>query len=480
MVSEKQKSGKVSEPNLWHALIPVLALIGFLIGSALLHGNEGWDPHIPLILAAAVASTVGLFLGNSWKEIETGIVEGISVGMKAILILCVIGVMIGTWIASGIVPIMIYYGLQILHPSIFLVAGCLICCVVSVATGSSWTTVSTVGIALIGVAKGLGVPLPMAAGAIISGSYFGDKMSPLSDSTNLAPAVAGAELFEHIRHMLFTTVPALAIALLLYGILGWRGFEGEASAESMDVILAALNAAFDLNPLLLLPPLLIGIVVVWRIPALPSLLGAALLGAVLAVGFQNASLKEILQVAQSGYTSATGNATVDALLSDRGGMDSMMYTISLILCALTFGGVMERCGFLRAIAGAILRLAHSTGSLVAATVGTCVGMNIAAADQYLSIIVPGRMYRKDYERKGLHAKNLSRTLEDAGTLSSPLIYWNSCGMYMKEMLMVSPLAYLPYCFLNLFTPLIAIALAYTGWGIARSQSEKSRELTRKR
>ena len=449
------------------------------MGNALLHGGEEWDPHIPLILAAAVASIVGLFLGNSWKEIESGIVEGISVGMKAILILCVIGVMIGTWIASGIVPIMIYYGLQILHPSIFLVAGCLICCVVSVATGSSWTTVSTVGIALIGIAEGLGVPLPMAAGAIISGSYFGDKMSPLSDSTNLAPAVAGAELFEHIRHMLFTTVPALAIALLLYGILGWRGFAGETSAESIDGILLALNAAFDLNPLLLLPPLLIGVVVVWRLPALPSLLGAALLGAILAVGFQNVSLREIFDIAQSGYTEKTGNVTVDPLLH-RGGLNSMMYTVSLILCALTFGGVMERCGFLRAIAGAILRLARSTGSLVAATVGTCVGMNVAAADQYLSIIVPGRMYREDYERKGLHAKNLSRTLEDAGTLSSPLIYWNSCGMFMKQTLTVSPLAYLPYCFLNLFTPLIAIALAYTGWGIAKIHKEKSRGETRKR
>ena len=475
MTSEKQKSG--SAPKLWHASIPVLALIGFLIGSALLHNGEEWDPHIPLILSAAVASIVGLFLGNSWKEIENGIVEGILVGMKAILILCVIGVMIGTWIASGIVPIMIYYGLQILHPSIFLVAGCLICCVVSVATGSSWTTVSTVGIALIGVAEGLRVPLPMAAGAIISGSYFGDKMSPLSDSTNLAPAVAGAELFEHIRHMLFTTVPALAIALLLYGVLGWRGFAGEASAESMDAILSALEEAFDLNPSLLLPPLLIVVMVVWRIPALPSLLGAALLGGVLAAGFQNASLKEILQVAQSGYTSATGNAAIDALLN-RGGLDSMMYTVSLILCALTFGGVMERCGFLRAIAVAILRLARSTGSLVAATVGTCVGMNVAAADQYLSIIVPGQMYREEYKRKGLHAKNLSRTLEDAGTLSSPLIYWNSCGMFMKETLMVSPLAYFPYCFLNLFTPLIAIVLAYTGWGIARIQSEKNQERTR--
>ena len=239
MTSGKQEPGAEKEPppKIWYALIPVLALIGFLIGNALLHDGKEWDPHIPLILAAAVASIVGLFLGNSWKEIESGIVEGISVGMKAILILCVIGVMIGTWIASGIVPIMIYYGLQILHPSIFLVAGCLICCVVSVATGSSWTTVSTVGIALIGIAEGLGVPLPMAAGAIISGSYFGDKMSPLSDSTNLAPAVAGAELFEHIRHMAFHHCAGagdFASSLRSFGLAricgrGERGFCGRHS-----------------------------------------------------------------------------------------------------------------------------------------------------------------------------------------------------------------------------------------------------------
>lgn len=484
---ENHEPGEVKKPTpkLWHALIPVLALIGFLVWNAFLHEGEEWNPHIPLILAAAVASIVGLCLGKSpkkelWEKIEKGIVKEISVGMKAILILCVIGVMIGTWIASGIVPIMIYYGLKILDPSIFLFAACSICCVVSVATGSSWTTVSTVGIALIGVAEGLGVPLPMAAGAIISGSYFGDKMSPLSDSTNLAPAVAGAELFEHIRHMLFTTVPALIIALLLYGILGWRGFEGEASADSVDAIHSALDEAFDVkNPLLFLPPLLIVIVVVWRLPALPSLLGAALLGAVLAAGFQNVSMREIFDIAQSGYTSATGNAAVDKLLN-RGGLDSMMSTVSLILCALAFGGVMKHCGFLQAIAVAILRLAHSTGSLVAATVGTCVGMNVAAADQYLSIIVPGQMYQEEYKRKGLHAKNLSRTLEDAGTLSSPLIYWNSCGMFMKEVLTVSPLAYFPYCFLNLFTPLIAIALAYIDWGIAKIHEEKSRVETHNR
>lgn len=452
------------------ALIPLAALILFIGGNAWIHGEAEWAPHIPLVLAAAVAGLVGVFIGVAWKDIEEGIVDGISIGMKAILILCVIGIMIGTWIASGIVPVMIYYGLQVLNPSYFLVATCLICSVVSLATGSSWTTAGTVGIALIGVGQGLGVPLPMAAGAIISGAYFGDKMSPLSDSTNLAPAVAGSELFEHIRHMLYTTVPALVIALVLYTILGLRGFEGESNSESIDVILTTLKESFNLNPILLLPPLLIILMVIFRLNALPALLGAAFIGAVFALIFQQTSPTQLVDIAQGGYSASTGNETVDDLLT-RGGLDSMMYTVSLILCALTFGGIMERCGFLRAIAEAILRLARSTGSLVAATVGTCIGMNIFAPDQYLSIIVPGRMYRDAYAQKGLHAKNLSRTLEDAGTLSSPLVAWNTCGAYMATTLSVAPLAYLPYCFLNLLTPIIAITIAYLGWGIAKRNHE---------
>ncbi len=472
-MTEKQKSKTAAKtPKLYHALIPVIALVGFLAGNALLHRGDDetphydWTPHIPLILAAAVAALTGLFLGRSWKEMEDGVVKGISIGLKAILILLAIGMMIGTWIASGIVPTMIYYGLQMLHPSIFLVAACLVCCVVSIATGSSWTTASTVGIALIGIGKGLGVPLPMAAGAIISGSYFGDKMSPLSETTNLAPAVAGSELFEHIRHMLFTTVPALMLALVLYGALGLRGFEGQSNQKDIDAILSTLDKAFDLNPLLLLSLLLIVLMVAGRFPALPALLGAVLLGAILAVGFQEVSLMAIIDIAQGGYTLETDHVAVKELLS-KGGLKSMMSPVSLILCSLAFGGVMERCGFLQVLARSILRLARSVGSLVAATVGTCIGMNVIAPDQYLSIIVPGRMYRNTYEQKRLHAKNLSRTLEDAGTLTSPLVSWNTCGVFMAKTLTVSPLAYFPYCFLNLFTPLIAIVLAYKGWGIAR-------------
>ncbi len=453
-------------PRLVLALLPVGALVCFLVGNALIHPDSEWAPHIPLVLAAAVAACLGIATGTGWKAIENGIIDGIGIGMKAILILCVIGIMIGTWIASGIVPVMIDYGLRFLDPSYFLVASCLICSVVSVATGSSWTTAGTIGIALIGIGQGLGVPLPMTAGAIISGAYFGDKMSPLSDSTNLAPAVAGSELFEHIRHMLATTVPGLVIALILYGILGARGFEGQTSTESIEAIRSALEASFDLNPVLLIPPLLIIVMVIFRLAALPALLAAALLGALLAMVIQGTPLVAIVDVMQAGYTADTGNDTVNELLS-RGGLDSMMYTVSLILCALTFGGVMERCGFLRAIASAILSLATSTGSLVTATVATCFGMNIVAADQYLSIILPGRMYQTAYRNRGLHPKNLSRTLEDAGTLTSPFIPWNTCGAFMSQTLTVAPLAYLPYCFLNLLTPLIAIGLAYAGWSIAK-------------
>lgn len=449
--------------RLWQALIPVVALIGFIALSLLKFGGEA---HIPLVLATGVAVLVGLSLGHTWKSMEEGILDGIQIGMKAILILCVIGIMIGTWIAAGVVPFMIYYGLQILSPGIFLVAACLICAVVSLATGSSWTTASTVGIALMGVATGLNVPAPMAAGAVISGAYFGDKMSPLSDSTNLAPAVAGSELFEHIRHMLYTTVPALVIALILYAILGARGFEGTVQTDQVASITGALKTQFNLNFILVLPPVFVIAMVFFRWQALPALLLAAILGGVLAIGIQGASIGNIFSIAHYGYVSETGNEAVDELLS-HGGLDSMMNTISLVLCALTFGGVMERTGLLKALAQSILSLAKSTGSLVTATVATCFGMNILAPDQYLSIIVPGRMYREAYRDRGLHPKNLSRTLEDAGTLSSPLVAWNSCGAFMAGTLAVSPMAYLPYAFLNWLTPIIGIFLAYVGWTIVK-------------
>jgi Na+:H+ antiporter, NhaC family len=447
---------------LWEALIPVVALI-FLIRISLV--NLESTAHIPLLLSAAIAALMGRGIGHRWHDIEQGILGGIVLGLKAILILLVIGTLIGTWIAGGIVPTLIYYGLSLLSPSFFLVAACLICCIVSVATGSSWTTAGTVGIALIGVGQGLEVPTPMIAGAIVSGAYFGDKISPLSDTTNLAPAVAGSELFEHIRYMLFTTLPSLCIALLIYAILGWTHGSGATESDKVDLIRHTLEQHFNLNPLLLIPPLLVILMVMFRLPALPALFGGALLGALLAGAFQDASLKSIVTAAQSGYVSNTGVETIDTLLS-RGGLDNMLPTVSLILAALTFGGAMERAGLLAALATAILRLARGTGRLVTATVVTCIGMNILAPDQYLSIIVSGRMYREAYHDLGLHPKLLSRTLEDSGTLSSPLVPWNTCGAFMSTTLGVGALTYAPYAFLNLLNPIVAIAIAFAGWKIA--------------
>ena len=449
---------KPRQASLIEALIPVLLMISFL-GVTILKFKK--SPHIPLIGGIIAAAVMGLRLGYSWKEIEKGIVEGIAVALQACLILMVIGTLIGTWLLGGIVPTMIYYGLKLLSPSVFLLATCIICATVSLATGSSWSTAGTVGIALIGVGQGLGVPLPMVAGAIISGSYFGDKMSPLSDTTNLAPAVAGSELFSHIRHMVYTTGPSLIIALLLYGLLGIRYAGGGVNSEGVEQILSGIVNSFNITPLLLIPPCLVILMVILRIPALPALIGGSILGGVCALIFQHANLGQVLDAAQNGYVSQTGIATVDELLS-RGGMESMMSTIALIICALSFGGAMESTGMLGVIATAILKAAKSTGTLVAATVGTCITMNVIAPDQYLSIVIPGRMYREAFQKKGLQPKNLSRCLEDGGTLSSSLVPWNTGGAFMGATLGVHPFAYLPFAFLNLINPLVSVFYGFTG------------------
>ncbi|MFZ5966685.1 MAG: Na+/H+ antiporter NhaC [Bacillota bacterium] len=442
------------------AMIPVLFLLVTL--GLVIFVFELGEAHIPLFASAMVAALVGIYmLGFKWSEIEEGIVETIKMSMGAIIILMIIGIVVGTWILSGVVPTMIYYGLKILSPGIFLVATCLICCIVSLATGSSWTTAATVGIALVGIGTGLGIPLPMVAGAIISGAYFGDKMSPLSDTTNLAPAMAGSNLFDHVRHMIYTTGPSLIISLVLFGILGMRYAGGELDAAAINEILDGLSGSFNLNPLLLLVPCLVIAMVIFKVPAIPGLFGAAVLGGIFAMLFQGSDLGTVIDAANNGFVSETGNAVIDDLLS-RGGLQSMMWTVSLILGAMTFGGVMEKTGMLHAIAEGILSLAQSTGSLVLSVILTCIAMNLIAGDQYLAIVIPGRMYKSAFDERGLHPKNLSRALEDSGTLTSPLIPWNSCGAYMMATLGVAPWTYVPYCFLNLINPLISIFYGYTG------------------
>ncbi|MGD2295606.1 MAG: Na+/H+ antiporter NhaC [Candidatus Aminicenantes bacterium] len=462
-MTEKRK--KIS---LGVALIPVVFLI---IALSVTVGAFKLTPHIPLISAAAVAACVAVFHKHPWKEVQDGMVHGITLAMSAILILMVVGTMIGTWILGGVVPSMIYYGLKVLSPAIFLVATLIVCSIVSLGTGSSWSTAGTVGVALIGVGQGLGIPVSMVAGAIISGAYFGDKMSPLSDTTNLAPAVAGTDLFSHIRHMVYTTAPGYVLCLILFGLLGAKFSGGMLEAGKVETILSTLKSNFFVHPILLLAPLLVIVMVVKKIPPLPALLAGTLVGGIFAMITQSSSLAEVISSAHSGFVSQTGVGLVDELLT-RGGLKSMMDTVALIICALSFGGIMEKTGMLEVLARAFLKRVRRTGSLVATTIFSSIGMNIIASDQYMAIVIPGRMYKEAFDARGLHPKNLSRCLEDAGTLSSPLIPWNSCGAFMHATLGVSPLLYLPYAFLNLTNPLVSIFYGYTGITMEKVKEEK--------
>ena len=472
-----------AEPTLTQALIPILTLMGLLAASVYLFGDgsSSGPNQIALILSAAVASIVGLRNGYRWQEIEKGMVHGISLAMGAILILLVVGSVIGTWILGGVVPTMIYYGLMILVPSVFYAAACVICALVALATGSSWTTAGTVGVALVGIAAAQNLHLGMAAGAIISGAYFGDKMSPLSDTTNLAPAVAGTDLFTHIRHMVWTTTPSLLLALVLFAVAGLV-MPAPTDAAQLEGIMTALRERFVVGPHLLLPAVLVIILVIKRMPALPALLIGALTGCLFAVIFQQpavlalvndptlptwvALLKGAWISLFDGYKLASGNAALDELLS-RGGMSSMLSTVWLIVGAMMFGGAMETTKLLQRLAAAILSMVRGTGSLIAATLVTAFGCNVVASDQYMSIVLPGRMFRAEYRRRGLHPKNLSRALEDAGTLTSPLVPWNTCGAFMAQTLGVATFVYAPFAFFNLINPLVSAAYGFTGFTIER-------------
>ena len=353
-------------------LFVLLFLIISLMATIMLFGG---DPHIPILVTTVVASIVAIRAGYKWKDVEDGIIDGIKMSMQAILILMIVGALIGVWILAGVVPTMIFYGLKILSPGIFLVATCLICCIVSLATGSSWTTAGTVGVALIGVGMGLGMPLPMVAGAIISGAYFGDKMSPLSDTTNLAPAMAGSDLFDHVKHMIYTTAPSLVIALILYGILGARYAGKELDVAGINELLEGLAGQFAINPLLFIPPLMVILMVVFKVPAIPGLIGGVMLGGVFAAIFQGSGMGAIIEAAHYGFVSETGIIEIDELLT-RGGLDSMMWTVSLIMIAMSFGGVLERTGMLNALLEKVLKVVNSTGSLVLATVLSCFFINL--------------------------------------------------------------------------------------------------------
>jgi len=444
------------DPYLWEALISILGLVLF-ISLAILRYES--DAQVPILLGVLIAAIIGMRAGYSWKEIETGMLNGITNSLQAIVILLIIGILIGVWILSGVVPTMLYYGLKILHPKIFLPAALLICSISSLATGSSWGTSGTIGIALIGIGGGLGFPLPLVAGAVLSGAYFGDKMSPLSDTTNMAPAMVGTDLYTHIKHMTYTTSVSYGITLVIEFVLGFFYGGGETNLDSVNQILAGIDAQFSVNPLLLLPPVIIMVLAFRKIPAVPGIVIGILAAGVLGVIFQRNTFGSLLSAAYGGYTSSSGVEAVDNLLT-KGGFESMMYTISLVICAMMFGGIMEKTNQLRVVVSVILKKAQSTGSLITATILTAIGSNLILCDQYMSIVMTGKMYAQSYKDKGLHPKNLSRAIEDSATVTANLVPWNSGGAYQAATLGVPTIAYLPFNFFCWITPIVSILY---GW-----------------
>ena len=480
--SDLHKNSALKAPSFIDSFIPVVSLIFMLAASVIYFGNNSsYGPNqIALLFCMGIAIVIGFKNGATWAEMEKAIVHGISLALGAVLILMAVGSLIGTWLLSGTVPTMIYYGLQILNPAWFYVASCVICGIVALSIGSSWTTAATIGVALIGIAHGLGLQLPITAGAIVSGAYFGDKISPLSETTNLAPAVAGGELFAHIRNMMWTTIPSISIALILFMILGFQETPTTSNA-AIDALTGQLGQQFNISLFNLVPLIVLLVLAMKKVPAFPAVAIGAIMGGVWAIIFQSdlimrlaepgssvftANLKVVWTAFFDGVKITTDNANLNKLLSG-GGMSSMLNTIWLIMCALSFGAILEHLGMLRKFVSVILKLATSTGGLITSTVVTCIGTNIIAADQYMAIVMPGRMYKEEYERRGLHPVALSRTLEDSGTITSPLIPWNTCGAYMYSVLLVNPLDYVFYCFFNLINPILAIVYGYIGFKIKK-------------
>lgn len=451
-----KKEKQARQPFLWEALLIFGLLIGIMAVSISVFEQ---DPHIPMLIGTLLAALMAMRLGYKWDEIEKSMFDGIYSALQAVIILAIIGVLIGLWLISGVVPSMIYYGLAILKPNIFLVATVLICSVTSLATGTSWGTAGTIGIALMGIAKGLGIPPAIAAGAIISGAYFGDKLSPLSDTTNLAPAVAGTDVFTHVKGMLPATITAYGITLLIFLFMGFQ-YGGEATdVSSINAIREGISASFNISPILLLPPLAVIVSIALKVPAIPGITIGIILGGALGGIIQGVDLGSLLSASYDGFVSNTGIEMIDELLT-AGGLTDMMYSISLTIIAMMFGGIMEKTGQLNVIVQSILKGIKSTGALVATTIATGIFSNATMPEQYISIVVPGRMYAKAYREKGLHPKVLSNALESGGTVTSALIPWNTCGAFMYSVLGVTAWEYGKFAFFNYLTPIVVIAFAF--------------------
>lgn len=461
------------ELSLGTALLPILVLVALLSYNVWVYGDDalsGSNQFI-LLIGGAFAAVIGFAKKISYNRMIQKVAENLQSVTGALLILLFVGALAGTWLISGIIPAMIYYGLQILHPSVFLPACIIICAIISLATGSSWTTSATVGIALIGIGTVLQIPVGMVAGAVISGAYFGDKLSPLSDTTNLAPAMAGGELFTHIRYMTYTTVPSIVITLFVFLVLSLT--QDTAGVADTETLMRAIKEKFTINLWLFIVPATVIALIVKKTPPLVALLVGTLLGGLFALLFQPGILMEITgseslspAAAYRGVMDAisvsTEITTSNVLLNDlftSGGMEGMLGTIWLIICAMVFGGIMDAIGALSRISNALLQWAQNTFQLFASTVASCLAINLTASDQYLSIVIPGKMFAKAYDERGLAPENLSRTLEDSGTVTSVLIPWNTCGAYQSGVLGVGVGEYFMYAIFNWLSPFMTLLYA---------------------
>ena len=477
----------IKKPGLFISLLPILFLIVLLTSNVFLFDDVLDGPNqISLLLAASVGVIVAYKLGYKWDAINHRVIKTIGSAMPSMLILLLIGSLAGTWLISGVVPVMVFYGLDIINPKIFLFTAVVVSSIVSLVTGSSWSTIATIGVALLGIGKAMGFNEAIVAGAIVSGAYFGDKISPLSDTTNLAPAMAGTDLFTHIRYMTQTTVPSMSITLIIFLIIGFS-YDYQSNAVDISGVQQAIDATFNTTPWLLLVPVLLFTVIMFKMPPLPSLMIGTLLGGVFAVIFQPDIIRSIGDGATNSYMHSsyvgvmramfgdiqlsTTDANVNELLSTSG-MKGMLNTVWLILTAMVFGGVMEAGGLLERITRPIVEHAKSTGSLVTATVLSCIFFNATASDQYISIVVPGRMFKDTFAKKGLKPEVLSRTLEDSGTMTSVLIPWNTCGATQAKVLGVATVSYLPFAFFNLISPLMSIFFAYMNIKIRKLSPEE--------
>ncbi|MCR4708806.1 MAG: Na+/H+ antiporter NhaC [Clostridiales bacterium] len=460
---------------MWQVLICVVFTLGIIMYSIKVSYGEA---HMPLILSTALVCVVGALNGWKWNVMEKGMIAGINRAMQANLILLTVGMLVSTWKAGGIIPSMIYYGLNIINPSIFLVTACLLCSIVSLVIGSSYTTAGTIGVAMIGISIGLGIDPAMTAGAVVSGSYFGDKMSPMSDTTNLAPGVAGSNIFDHIRHMVYTVTPSYIIALIAFFILG-RGAapQGEVQMEMKDILQNAIQNEFTVSPLLMLPVVVLLAAVIMKMPAIPAMFISVIMGLICMGAVQGIQFVDFFKIMHYGYESTSGDIplsgdyTVGSVVGG-GGFSGMLWTVSIVLCSMSFAGVLEVTGMLGQLVEGILKVAKTTGLLVLCTIGTCIFMNLLTADQYLAIILPGRMYRQAYEDRKLKAKNLSRCLEDSATLTSPLIPWNVCGATMTGFLGQPTTAYAKYAVLNYVNPIISVIYGFTGFTMEKMTDEE--------